>query len=615
MVHLQHRPVIGRLTGRLTGRRSLPGVRQVWRLLTASPYVLLIALLLVPTACFLLLPFIPSAFGQGTGGFGLTPFRTAYQGYVLTALVNSLWVGLAASAAALVIAVGLAWLCERVRIAGAGAWRLGVWLLLLLPTYLTALGTEYLLAPRGVIAQATGWYPATLDHLFVGPAGVVLVLSLRGVAFAYFAVADVVRSMGTDLGDAARVHGLPRRRTVLVQVGSLTPALLAGFVLVFAETVSDFGVASTLAADAHFPVITYTIFTLTAAIPIDFPAAAAISWSLIGVFTAVLLLQRRILGNRNFSARVGTSGPPPGRTLPTRGRRIATLATGAFFTVALIGPVLGIAVSSLLGGSESSGGAVAASSSPGLTFAAYRALFATPGLLSPVWLSLQLGLAGATVAVAVGLVINLWNQYRGSRAAAVIDVGLVAVIGLPSIVLAAGFVFFYNLPAVYNALPIYNTQWLLLIGYVVGFSPLAVRMLHGPLAQAGRSLYDAARVHGSIAPGAWTKAVLPLIWRPLVSVWLFLVAVIMFELPLSEVLHAPSGEPLAVAVAVQFKSQIATGTALTVVGIAAVIAVLGAVSGLLWVAGTLHRRQRARQEAAVDSLVAGLTTVSTTPQP
>jgi iron(III) transport system permease protein len=599
---------------RLNARRSLPGGRQAWRLLASSPYVLLIALLLVPTACFLLLPFIPSAFGQGTGGIGFAPFRTAYQGYVLTALVNSMWVGLAASAAALVIAVGLAWLCERVRIAGAGVWRLGVWLLLLLPTYLSALGIEYLLAPRGVIAEATGWYPATLDHLFVGPAGVVLVLSLRGVAFAYFAVADVVRSMGSDLADAARVHGLPRWRTVMVQVGSLTPALLAGFVLVFAETVSDFGVASTLAADAHFPVITYTIFTFTAAIPIDFPAAAAISWSLIGVFAAVLVLQRYILGNRNFSARVGSSSSSSGRTVSARGRQVAALATGAFFTVALIGPVLGIVGSSLLGGTASSGGAVAAASSSGLTFAAYRALFDTPGVLSPVWLSLQLGLAGATLAAVVGLVINLWNQYRGrARAAALIDIGLVAVIGLPSIVLAAGFVFFYNLPAVYNALPVYNTQWLLLVGYVVGFSPLAVRMLHGPLAQAGRSLYDAGRVHGFIALRAWTKAVLPLIWRSLVSVWLFLVAVIMFELPLSEVLHAPSGEPLAVAVAVQFKSQIATGTALTVVAIAAMIAVLGAVNGLVWAAGMLHRRQRARQEAAVDSLVAGLTTVNTTP--
>lgn len=587
--------------------------RGAWRLAASIPYGLLVALLLIPTACFLLLSFFPSAFGQDVSIGTSSPFHDAYQGYVITALINSLWVGLAASAAAVLVAVGLAWLCERMRIPGTPAWRLGVWLLLLLPTYLSALGFEDLLAPRGVIAQVTGWYPAALDHLLVGPGGVVLVLSLRGVAFAYFAVAGVVRSMGSDLRDAARVHGLSRWRTAVVQVASLLPALLAAFVLVFAETVSDFGVASTLAADAHFPVITYAIFTFTDAIPIDFPAAAAVSWSLIGVFAAMLLLQRRFLGNRNFSSKADSSRAQAERSPATRGRLVATLCTGVFFVVALIGPVVGVVVSSLLGGAASSGGAVAASGSSGFTFAAYTQLFDTPGLLSPVWLSLRLGLIGATVAVVVGLVINLWNQYRGNaRTAALVDVGLVSVIGLPSIVLAAGFVFFYNLPGVYNALPIYDTQWILLLGYVVGFCPIAVRMLHGPLTQAGRTAYDAGRVHGFVAVRAWIRAVLPLIWRSLASVWLFLMAVIMFELPLSEVLQAPSQAPLAVAVAVKYKSQVATGTALTVVGIAVMIAVLAAFRGLLWTAGALRRARRTRQEAAIETLVVSLTNVGAT---
>ena len=589
-------------------RRLPPG--GPWRLAASVPYGLLIALLLIPTACFLLLAFLPGTFGQGAGGLSLAPFRTAYQGYVVTALTNSLWVGLAASAIALAVAVGLAWLCERIRIPGAGAWRLGVWALLLVPTYLSALGYENLLAPEGVIAQVTGWNPVPLDHLLLGPAGVVLVLSLRGIAFAYFAVAGVVRSLGTDLADAARVHGLSRRRTALVQLGSLAPALLAGFVLVFAETVSDFGVASTLAADAHFTVITYVIFAFTDAIPINFPAAAAVSWSLIAVFAVVVLAQRRITGGRDFSGSAGLAATPawsPGR------RRAAAVAVGAFFVIALIGPALGILVSSLLGGTANSGYGVVATNSGGFTFAAYKALFTSPGMLSPVWLSLELGLGGATVAVAIGLVINLWNQHRG-RTAALADVGLVAVIGLPSIVLAAGFVFFYNLPAVYKAIPIYDTQWLLLIGYIVGFAPIAVRMLSGPMAQAGRSGYDAGRVHGLNAVRAWAKGVLPLIWRPLVMVWLFLVAIIMFELPLSEILHAPSGEPLAVSVAVQYKSLVAIGTALTVVGIVAMLAVLAAAGGLLWLAGAVSRRLRARQEAAVDTLIGELTPPSFQPQ-
>ena len=163
--------------------------------------------------------------------------------------------------------------------------------------------------------------------------------------------------------------------------------------------------------------------------------------------------------------------------------------------------------------------------------------------------------------------------------------------------------FFYDLPGVYRVAPLYDTQWLLLVGYVVGFSPIAIRMLHGPLVQAGRSAYDAGRVHGAIAARAWVRAVLPLVWRSVVSVWLFLMAVIMFELPLSEVLHAPSGDPLAVSVAVQYKSQVATGTALTVIGIAVMFAVLCAVSGLVRLGGVVSRRVRARHESVVEILI------------
>jgi hypothetical protein len=43
-------------------------------------------MLLIPTVCFLLLAFWPGAFGQGTGGFSLSPFTAAYQGFVVTAL-------------------------------------------------------------------------------------------------------------------------------------------------------------------------------------------------------------------------------------------------------------------------------------------------------------------------------------------------------------------------------------------------------------------------------------------------------------------------------------------------------------------------------------------------
>ncbi|MCU1492730.1 MAG: hypothetical protein JWO62_494 [Acidimicrobiaceae bacterium] len=602
----------------MTRPRHSPGIELLrqsrpWRVVTSVPFLAVAVVLLVPTICFLGLAFFPAAFGQGSSNFTVGPFRDGYQGYVLRALVNSAWVSVLVSVLAVVIALGLAWLIERKRIAGARVWRLGVWALLLVPTYLTALGLQYLLAPSGVVEWATHWNPVPLSKLLFGPVGVVAVLSLRGIPFAYFALAGVVRSLGRGLEDAARVHGLPVWRRYWVQIGSLMPAILAGLLLVFAESISDFGVASTLAANARFPIITYVVFLFSSTLPVDFPGASAVSWSLIVTFALALFAQAKILHGRRYddplagfrsapeeiNLRAGaTSDPLADAARKPRWRWVPLVLLGALFLVGLIAPLCGIAVSSLLGGSASSGFA-AVVAKPGLSLAAYRQVFDSPSLLGSIWFSLRLGLLGATFAVLLGLGFNLWVQFRAKpRLASVLDLGLTAVIGLPSIVLGAGFVFFYDLPAVFRLLPIYNTQWLLLVGYVVGFTPVASRLLRGALTQVGRAPFDAARVHGIGALLAWGRTVLPLITRPMVSAWCFLVAIIMFELPLSEILHPPSGVPVAVAVAVVLKSQVATGTALTVVAILAMLALLAVVGALQVAARALSRLRDRRQEVA-----------------
>ena len=60
-------------------------------------------------------------------------------------------------------------------------------------------------------------------------------------------------------------------------------------------------------------------------------------------------------------------------------------------------------------------------------------------------------------------------------------------------------------------------------------------------------------------------------------------------------------------VAVQYKSEVAIGTALTVIGIAVMLAVIGAVNGLLWLGGLIHRRLRVRDEAVIESLISEIT--------
>ncbi len=60
----------------------------------------------------------------------------------------------------------------------------------------------------------------------------------------------------------------------------------------FAESISDFGVAATLAFDAHFPVATFALFNAIDNEPVQLELAAAIGVTLVGLAALALIAQR-----------------------------------------------------------------------------------------------------------------------------------------------------------------------------------------------------------------------------------------------------------------------------------------------------------------------------------
>ncbi len=93
---------------------------------------------------------------------------------------------------------------------------------------------------------------------------------------------------------------------------------------------------------------------------------------------------------------------------------------------------------------------------------------------------------------------------------ATLDLALLATVGIPSIVIGAGFLFAYNLPLIYRIVPIYGTVALRAAGYLAGQTPAAARLLAGRAAQLQPSLMQAARVHGHGPVASWRRTILPL---------------------------------------------------------------------------------------------------------
>lgn len=534
-------------------------------------------LLVVPIAAFLLVALSPRLFSQGSQWFTLEPLRAAVSGSALRALGDSALVGAGAAFGAVALALPLALLVQRTTLLGRRVWQLGMWGLLLAPSYLVALGWERLFEPGGVLVRA-GIDSSGPRGLLYGSAGVIGVLGIKGVPFAFLAISAALGGLGSSFEQAARVHGASRLQALRTVVPIIAPALWASLAIVFAESVSDFGVASTLAFDAHFPVATFGLFSAVNSTPVRFDLAAAIGWTLVALALLALLAQARSTRGRSYQVLSGRSRPYARHRLSVRAQLGALVCVGGFFVLALGVPVIGAVSASLLKDSGSAYGGLA------FSLESYRHALSGGLLLDPLAFSARLAAIAASVVIllAVPTARLLGRRARGPLGRAV-DLALLCAVALPTIVLAAGYILVYNLPLFQQlGLALYGTTTLLALGYLAGALPTAARLFVGPLAQLQDTLLQAARVHGARAGQSWTRVAIPVLSRTLLWGWLLCFSLTLFELPISQLLYPPSAFPLSVAIERELYTtyDFGGGTAMEVIAVLAALAFTAASLGL-----------------------------------
>ncbi len=535
-------------------------------------WVILGVVSVIPTASFLILAFSPRLFDQGPSWLSVLAFQQASGGTELAGLRNSILIGIGASLIASTIAATLALIAQRTDLKVGRYIPTALWGVLLVPTYVVAVGWEEILSKGNLFSQI-GLVNAGVRNLFLGPLGIVLILGFSGVPFAYFAMSPAIAGMGKRFEEAARIHGARTPKTIRTVAPIILPALFAALIIVFAEALGDFGVASTIAANANIPVATTNIMAAIATFPTNFPEAAAVSWYLVLILGAVLTVQNRIIRNRSYTVLSGRSAfaaksHPKGKVAFG-----LNLFVYAFFSITLAVPALGAVISTFLV-------QYAPFKFSNLTLSAYTTLFSQQSLGGPILVSLKMAVINATLTVIIGVAIaKVLTSPRPGFTGRVTDVILVGSVALPALVLSAGFIFVFNLPlTVHLGINIFGTLILLGIGYLAIALPSNSRLLIGPVAQLDGSLMAAGRIHGAGQAKSFRRCVLPLLAKSVVWAWLLTFASTFGELPTSQML-APTGvRTMATAILASFQaSHLASATAFSVVQMAIVLLVIVAV--------------------------------------
>ena len=541
-------------------------------------WVVLLLLIIIPVMTFIAVAVSPRLFHQGSSYFTLSNISAALQGYTGRGIVDSLWVSTLVGVFAVTFATAIAWIVQRTNIYGRRIWSGAMWLLLLVPTWMTTLGWTDVVAP-GELGSALGVHTLFFYHMFYGASGIVFVLTTAALPFSYFVISVGMRGLGSEFEDAARVHGGGRMLTVRTVLPIIAPALLSAFAISFAEAMSDFGVAFTLGSSAHFPIATYTLFNSIYAFPANFPVAAVIAAVLILSTVPPVFLQARVMRGRSYAVLSGrTRSVRRHQFRPwTRVGITATVGLFMFFVLGL--PLIGAITSSFTN-------TASFMTSTGIhwTLQSYKNVFqplpSFTTLGPPLWTSNQLGLwvASATLILAYVLARRMASRTPGIGQR-ITDVFLLGSIAIPGIVLGVGYIFFYDQHFITShVVDLYETMPLLIMGLIASAVPSQARLLTGPVGQIQSSLNEAARVHGATKWRAFHSTSLPLLSRALVWAWLLTFTKTISELAIAQILYQPGHEPASVVIETYLGTIWASiGAAATVITLLEMVGVIGVV--------------------------------------
>lgn len=504
----------------------------------------LIAIVGFLTVCPVVMLLIGS-FSEGLGAFGSFTTAKYINAYTDPALFDILWntavftIGSAAFATGL--AVFLAYMNTRTNIPFKGLFRVISIVPMMIPHILFAVSWVLLLNPSNGILNR---FLMDVFELKSAPfnvyslSGMILVEGLLDLPIAYLIIAPAMSAFDIALEESSKVCGASTLRTLVkVTLPVLRPAILASAILVIVRSLASFAVPSVIGMPGRIYVLATHIYrSISTGFSADYGKAAALGMSALAASITLIYLYRYLTSESSKYVTISSRGFKPS-LIDLKGRRYPLFAVvGLLSFVLIVLPVMVLFYTSLVPYSM-------VPSTKALSMMSWKHwidVLKDPISILSLKNSLTLGVFGATVGVALAILIAYVIVKVRTRAAGILESLSFLSFSFPGIVIGVGFMWFFV------RTPLYSTLWALLIGYIATYLPYGIRPLSSAFVQIHSHLEESSRVCGASPFQTLRKIVIPLLIPGIVSGWILMATMFLRELTLSVVLSRPGTEVLAV---------------------------------------------------------------------
>ncbi|MDR7523308.1 MAG: iron ABC transporter permease [Armatimonadota bacterium] len=285
-----------------------PQRSQEWRRLLADPMVLLAAVLIqVALLIFIVWPLLRVLIVSLTpgGAFSLDAYRAQLSSwYVQRAVSNSLLVGVLTAAASVAVGFAYAYTLVRTAVPLRRLLHLLAILPIVSPPFVSSIAIILLFGRGGII---TSGLLGLRDFHIYGFKGLLLAQVMTFAPVAYLVLRGVLEGIDPTLEDAALNLGAGRATVFRrVTLPLAVPGITSAFLVVFIESLADFGNPLLLAGSA-FPVLSVQAYLQITGM-FNLQAGAALSVLLLLPSVAAFLLYRLVVGRRRYVTVTGKPG-------------------------------------------------------------------------------------------------------------------------------------------------------------------------------------------------------------------------------------------------------------------------------------------------------------------